>query len=272
MCSEQCQHPDLGVTAQPAWSLSTCTRILLGVRCSAKIWVKSGYFLKNLPKPLKIAPLGPVRLTSPRARFFTMCEMSGRSCDRYAARITHDRYMSLRSLFLGLDFWIPASAGPPTSSHRVCPLLLLFPDPTLGSKDLHVSCPVLRKLLVNRCATPLWSSDSENGFLGRHLPRTLKCGAVSARMHSATGHRSPVILGCRSTPGNRHRVRRFLFHHFHNRTRFRLNGLALCWPIPASWCNDPAKYCVRPAFHTWTSSIDHIPSHQVPCTTHLHRV
>ena len=88
--------------------------------------MKSGYFLKNLPKPLKIAPLGPVRLTSPRARFFTMCEMSGRSCDRYAARITHDRYMSLRSLFLGLDFWIPASAGPPTSSHRVCPLLLLF--------------------------------------------------------------------------------------------------------------------------------------------------
>ena len=59
--------------------------------------MKSGYFLKNLPSLLRSLHLASVGSTIPRARSFTVCEMSGRSCNRYAARITHDRYDFVRS-------------------------------------------------------------------------------------------------------------------------------------------------------------------------------
>ena len=138
--------------------------------------------MRNLPSLLRSLHLASVGLTIPRARSFTVCEMSGRSCDRYAARITHDRYVFARSFPL-----IPASAGPPTSSHRVCPLLLLFhavSRPNSGIKRSTCLLSGSKKTACRPLCFPTLVRQFRNGFLGRHLPRTLKCRAVSARMHS----------------------------------------------------------------------------------------
>ena len=262
---------DLRVTAQPAWSLSTCTRILLGIRCSAKIWVKSGHFLRNLSSLLRSLHLASVHLTIPRARSFTVCEMSGRSCDRYAARITHDRYVFARSFpRIGLldssicwstDFF---TSGVSTPSAVSRPNSRIKRSTCLLSGSKKTACrPLCFPTLIKRFRK--WISRSSRSSNPK-VPSRFSSYALRNRPSI-----SCIVLGCRSTPESRHRVRRSLFHHFHDGTRLRLNGPALCCPIPASWCNDSAKYWVRPASHTWTSSIDHTPSHQIPCTTHPHR-
>lgn len=92
--------------------------------------------MRNLPRPSLLRSLhsASVGLTSHRARSFTVCQMSGRSCSRNAARIAHDRGMSSRGLFLGLDFWIPASADPPISyitSSVSTPFAVSRPNPRI---------------------------------------------------------------------------------------------------------------------------------------------
>ena len=148
---------------------------------------------------------------------------SGRSCDRYAARITHDRYVFARSFPL-----IPASAGPPTSSRRVCPLLLLFPRPNsrikrstcLLSGSKKTACrPLCFPTLIKRFRK--WISRSSPSSNPK-VPSRFSSYALRNRSSI------PVVLGCRSIPESRRRVQRSLFHHFHDRTRLRLNGLALC--------------------------------------------